>query len=1802
MSQVPDRETLSRYLRKVTGELRTANAGLRAREEREREPIAIVGISCRFPGGVESPAGLWDLLATGRDAVSGFPADRGWDLERLYDPDPDSPGTSYAREGGFLADPAGFDPGFFGISPREALGMDAQQRLLLEAAWEALEDAGIDPGTLRGGPTGVFAGAMYHDYGQGSGPLADGHRAPEPAGSVIAGRVSYALGLEGPALTVDTACSSSLVAMHLAGQALRGGECSLALAGGVTVMSTPNSFVEFSRQRALARDGRCKSFAAGADGTGWAEGVGLLVLERLSDARRNGHRVLATIRGSAVNQDGASNGLTAPNGPAQERVIRAALAAAALEPAEVDAVEAHGTGTMLGDPIEAQALLATYGQGREGGPLYLGSLKSNIGHAQAAAGVGGVIKMVMAMRHGVLPKTLHLGEPTPHVDWSAGQVELLAEARPWEPGERPRRAGVSSFGVTGTNAHVILEEAPEQAPPAEEDAASEGGEAPALAAIPLVLSAKGEEALAAQAGRLAAHLRERSDLDPVDAAHALATSRAALTHRATAIGADRDGLLEALDALATGEPHPGVISGTATSGKSAFMFTGQGAQRPGMGRALYIDFPAYADALDAICEEMDRHLGVSLEEHLFAPEGTPEAEALNRTELTQPALFATEVALFRLVESWGLKPDLLIGHSIGELAAAHVSGVLSLADACGLVAARGRLMGALPEGGAMVAIEATEDEVAAELPEGLSIAGINDPNSVVVSGEEGAALDFMKSWKAKGRKATRLKVSHAFHSQLMEPMLGEFEEIASGLSFSAPRIPIVSNLTGELLSAEEATSPAYWARQVRQAVRFKDGIEYLAEQGVDTYLELGPDGVLCAMARGSLGDGNSTTLAPLLRKGREDSEALVGALAAAHCGGAKLDWAAFFAPHSPQRVDLPTYAFQRTRFWLEPAPQAGDAAAIGQAATEHPILGASLQLAERDEWLLSGRVSLKTHPWLADHAVHGATILPGTAFLEMALRAGREAGAEAVEELTIEAPLLLAEGRAAQIQVAVGAADEEGRRSLTVHSRPETGGDESPADWIRNAAGSLTPAALVDAKGLGDWPPVGAEPVAIEALHDRAAEIGLEYGPAFQGLTSAWRRGEELFAEAALPAEQRLAAGGYAIHPALLDAALQVALADDAAGAEAGPRVPFAWRGVQALRGGAGALRARLVVAGDNVRIDISDEAGVMVLAVDSLAAREIDPTVLAALAALGSEASASLFGVEWTPVALPPDAEGEVEIVECVPDASLDPAAAAQALCAQVLERLQAAIAAEESLAFLTHAAVAAEEGEPVDPAAAAVWGLVRSAQAEHPDRFRLLDSDGSDASLAARAAALEIADEHQVALRGGEALTPRLARVDAGVGGDRRLDPEATVLLTGATGGLGALLARHLVAEHGARNLLLASRSGPEAAGAAELRAELEALGATVEIAACDVGDLEALAAMLAAIPDEHPLGAVFHCAGVLDDGTIETLDPQRLERVMAPKAGAAWHLHELTAGLGLSHFVLFSSVAGTFNSPGQGNYAAANAFLDALAQRRRAAGLAASSLGWGAWGLDSAMTRDLGEADRARVARTGIAALSEERGLELLDLALALDHPQLLPVALDRAALRAAAGAGMLPQLFAGLVRGGARRPAAGESLQLRLAEVPESEWEGVVLALVRGHVAAVLGHGSAEAVDPAAPFKDLGFDSLAAVELRNRLSAASGIQLPTTVVFDYPTTAAAAAFLREQVGEVAPGRSAVDRQIDNFEAILDALGMGEREEAEARLRSLLASRAASAADGGAVERIQAASAEQLLRIVEEEVGAG
>ncbi|MFF1279003.1 type I polyketide synthase, partial [Streptomyces marokkonensis] len=1534
------------------------------------EPIAIVGMACRYPGDATTPEQLWDLVLSGTDAITPLPADRGWDMA-------DAAAAASTGQGGFVTTAADFDAGFFGVSPREALAMDPQQRLILETSWEVLERAGLEPTSLRGSSTGVFVGCSNQNYGAVRGDDLpegiEGHLLTGNAASVVSGRVSYVLGLEGPAVTVDTACSSSLVALHLAVQSLRAGECDLALAGGVTVMSTPDVFAEFSRQGGLAADGRCKAFGEGADGTGWGEGVGVLLVERLSDARRRGHRVLAVVRGSAVNQDGASNGLTAPNGPSQQRVIRAALSSAGLSAVDVDAVEAHGTGTRLGDPIEAQALLATYGQGRDAGhPLWLGSVKSNLGHTQAAAGVAGVIKMVEALRHGVLPATLHVDEPSSHVDWSSGAVRLLTEQQVWPDTDRPRRAGVSSFGLSGTNAHIILEQSTE--PEAQVDDSTTTGP------IAWPLSGRSEEALHAQARALAALGERHPEVDPNRTALSLATTRTHFEHRAVVVADDATGLTEALHALADGVTSPRATVGHDRGEQpQALLFSGQGAQRPGMGRELYEAFPVFAEAFDAVCAQV----GEELREVVFGDD----AERLNRTEWTQPALFAVEVALFRLVESFGIRPDFLIGHSIGEIAAAHVAGVMSLEDACALVVARGRLMQQLPAGGVMVAVQAAEAEVLPLLENHtgeVSIAAVNGPQAVVIAGAEAAVEQVASALKEQGRRTTRLRVSHAFHSPLMDPMLEAFREVAERIDYTPPSIPVVSNVTGQLATESELASADYWIRHVRQAVRFADGIDTLTTHGVTRFLEIGPDGTLTALTQNRVPDGHGSLLTPVLRKDTPEHTSVLRAMALLHVDGAEINWTALLrGGDGGLPVELPTYPFQHRRYWLAPNELSPGVPSVPTRASA---------VVDADFWAAVEREDLSA--LAADLDLSADTLVPVV-------------------------PALSKWYRQRQDRAALDALRYE------VSWRPLTREDETTS--------------VVGPSRTGNWAVLLPADLDVTS---RGTVNDILLGLRKHGITPYLAEVTDPTDPAACVEALRLAAAGT----------------DDSDG----PRKPD---GVLSLLG----------------------------------IAPGVDP-VVRTLAAVRGVAESSPPGVR---------------------------------------------------LWVLTQGAVGVGGADHVvSTEQSAVWGLGRVAALEHPDEWGgLIDlpTDVDDRVCARLTVALTRLQpgEDQVAVRAHGIFGRRLAPAAPLAPRTPGWAPDGTVLITGGTGALGAHVARWVV-ERGARDLLLVSRRGEAAPGATQLRAELEQMGAQVTLVAADVSVRDQLAALLS----EHRIDAVFHTAGVLDDATLLTTDAERIERVRGPKATGALLLDELTRDHDLSAFVLFSSLAGTLGSPGQGAYAAANTVLDALAEQRRTAGLPATSIAWGPWAGEG-MAAASGGRRRGQGAMT---ALDPRLALSALGAALDAGVTTQLIVDTDWAdffpAFTAVRPSALLtPVAPAGVIAEprGTERP--GNDLRSRVAGVPRDAGQRLVEEEVRKLTALVLGHDGPEQVDADRAFRDLGVDSLIAVELRNVLAAASGVPLPATAVFDHPTPQALASHIcAELFGEVTSVASTAAVAVDEPVAIV------------------------------------------------------
>nr|WP_226356557.1 type I polyketide synthase [Pseudonocardia sp. ICBG601] len=1707
-----DDDKLREYLKATLGELRRTRARLQELEDARSEPIAVVSGACRLPGGVRTPEDLWRLVAEGRDAIAPFPVDRGWPLDALFDDDADRVGTTYATEGGFLDEAGGFDAALFGISPREALAIDPQQRQLLELAWEAFERGRIDPTSLRGAPVGVYAGLMYHDYAANRITLPEGlegYFGIGNSGSVASGRISYTLGLQGPALTVDTACSSSLVAVHLAVRSLRSGETDLALAGGAAIMGTPEVFVDFARQRGLARDGRCKAFADGADGTGLAEGAGLLLLERLSDARRHGHPVLAVIRGTAVNQDGASAGLTAPNGPSQERVIRAALTDAGLTTADVDLVEAHGTGTPLGDPIEAQAVLATYGQGRSPRrPVHLGSVKSNLGHTQAAAGVAGILKVIGALRHRTLPRTLHAETPTSKVDWSDGDVALLTENRDWASPDGPRRAAVSSFGVSGTNAHVVLEEVtPEEAPRT----------APTGAPVPLAISGRSAAALRAQAERLLAV----ADRDPRALGFGLATTRAALDERAVVVAASAERTASGLRALAGSRPAANLVTGRAdVDGRTVLVFPGQGAQWSGMGAALLDESPVFAHAFDEAAAALAELVDWDPVAQVRAVPGP------TRVDVVQPLSFAVAVGLAALWRAHGVVPDAVVGHSQGEIAAAYVAGVLSLSDAARVVVARSRAIAAGPAGGGgMLAVGLPEALARNRAAGRAEVAAVNGPSSVVLAGERAALDDLATELDAAGVRVRRIPVDYASHTAAVDHTETEILRALDGLRPGRPLVPFYSTVDGRWVRPGELDGD-YWYRNLRRTVRFAEAVEALVADGHRAFVEVSPHAVLTGAIEEALdAAGEPSVVTGTLRRDDGGLDRFLASAAQLWIRGVPVDLRPAFGAEPPGPVDLPTYPFRHERYWLRP----GD-----DRNLHHPLLDAVVSLPETGGAVGSGVLSLSRHPWLADHAVEGRVLLPATGLLELVLPAAEESGSPVVEELLVEEPLTLPDRGAVEVRVTVGEVDGTGRRPVGVHARRQDG----PDDWTRHARGYL---------GVGEHPAgqVLADPgerIALDAFYTDLGDRGYGYGPAFRGLRAAWRTtdADEIVVDVALPAEAVTDGPPFVVHPALLDAALQaMSLVRPA---EARRRLlPFAWEGVRVHATGATALRVRVRRLGQDVfALVATDPAGGLVATVEALTLRPAAEATLRPAAEAGPAPVDDLYRVVWRPLVLAgasaTDLPPVVDLTAADPGA---PPAAARAAATTVLDALRAV---EGPVVVVTGA-------DLDDPVTGGVWGLVRTAQSEEPGRITLVAAaDAADPLLPAVVAS----GEPQVLLRAGEAFVPRLARASAG-GAGRPWDPDGTVLITGGTGTLGTAVARHVARTRGVRHLVLVGRTATEDPA---LRAELAEIGTQVRFAAADVADRAALAAVLAAVPADHPLTAVVHAAGVLDDGVLTALTPERVDAVFRPKVDGAWNLHELTRDADLADLVLFSSGAGTFGTPGQGNYAAANGFLDGLAALRRAADLPAVSLAWGLWSETSGLTAG---ADRRRLDRAGLRGLSTEEALALFDAGLGGADPVVLPTRFDVAALRGQAADGTLPVLLGDLVRaprptaptGAAGTPSAPPvSLRDRLSERTDADRVRELVELVRRQTAAVLGHADIDAVAATQAFREAGFDSLAAVELRNRLAAAAGVALPATVVFDHPTPTALARRLRDELwGEPAPDvpAAAVPGEIDLIESM-------------------------------------------------------
>lgn len=1452
----------------LAGAVSTTEVPASTRRGATHENVAIIAMACRLPGEADTPEQYWDLLARGGDGIIEVPKDR-WDADALYDEDPDAAGMSYCRAGGFIAPIDMFDAGFFGVSPREARSLDPMQRMVLETTWEAFERAGYTMDQLRGSSTGAFIGvgksSAYHEYGlTHAGGLRDldGYVGPGSAGGTMSGRVSYVFGLEGPTMTVDTACSSSLVTTHLACNALRLGECDLAVSAGVSIMLSPELHVEFSRLRGMSPDGRCRSFSADTQGTGWSEGAAVVVLKRLSDAQRDGDPILGVIRGSAVNHDGHAASLTTPSGPAQRRVIRAALASADLQPADIDYVEAHGTGTKLGDPIEGSALAEVFGGTRTAEqPLWVGSAKSNLGHTQAAAGLAGVMKVVLAMQHDLIPRTLHVTEPTPSVDWAGSHLELARAEQRWLPKDRPRRAGVSSFGIGGTNAHVIIEE-----PPAPAAAVNALTSPPRILppTMPLVLSAFSEAALREQAGNLHLHMGMNIADRLGDIAHSLALTRSHFRKRMVIPVKDKAELLDKLAAFArTGEAPAGATrtTGHGAEPELAMLFTGQGSQLPGMGSSLYNGYPVFHEAVDEIAAHFT-DLDSPLLDVMWAEPNSPEADLLNRTDYTQPALFTLEVALSRLWASWGVRPDLLLGHSIGEIAAAHVAGVMDLADACRVVAARGVLMQALPSTGAMVSLEATGAEVAHAIEAlGLrgkaDIAGLNSPTQTVASGDADAVDQLLTHFVSQERKARPLTVSHAFHSHHMDAMLAQFRQVLRTVTFRPAEARIVSGVTGELAAPGDLQDPEYWVRQVRRAVRFADGMDRLRRAGANVFLEVGPQPVLSGMGAACLADDASVMWVPSQTVGTDGATTVQRALADLHVRGVPVDWAGFFAPLGTRRVALPTYAFHRERFWFEP-PEPRVIGA-GLQDTNHELLGGGVSIAGTDMSVFTTVIEATQPAWVHDHTIMGAVLLPGTAFFE-AMRAAGEVACQSsvdVADVVLASPLVLPADTPVRFQVTVGASTGSGRQ-VQVYSAAE--GEDSA--WQLHAEGRVVPSEQLPAERSA-LPPAEATSVDASRLYADLSTLGYDYGPAFQGIKAAWQVGGEVWARATLPEGSEQSAASFGLHPALLDSAMHCLLLTQRLANQSAEDlfVPFEVGRLTMRRHGLSEIWVHVAEfeLGDGefwASLDIYDPSGEKVGRLEALHARRIDRAVLRKLTASGVDRFE--FSVDWQPADVVDVERGgswgllcpagevswsrqlktslgrsgvQVLAVQDLEDAEdLDGViclwaavdtttvpAAAHAFTAAALAQLQEASATgfRAPLVWVTRQAVGT--GAPDDDlsgiAAGALWGLMRTARSEHPElALRLIDLPAHEFDPITVGTALMLAEQPECALRGDAILVPQLQRATT---------PEALELPVGSPWQLE-------IAAKGRLDKPLKVRSVPRSSvGSGEIRAEVKATG---------------------------------------------------------------------------------------------------------------------------------------------------------------------------------------------------------------------------------------------------------------------------------------------------------------------------------------------------------------------------------------
>lgn len=1817
----PTIRTMVQHLHTTAGQRQTAPAAPTPTGQRDAtsvEPIAVIGIGCRLPGGANTPEQFWQLLHNGVDTTAPIPATR-WSVDDYYDPNPSAPGKMVVRAGSFLPEVDRFDAHFFGISPLEAATLDPQQRLLLEVSWEALEHANLAADSLRESRTGVYVGAFWDDYSaqhlyNADPAQIDGYRLLSHLRGMSAGRLAYVLGLHGPAMQLDTACSSSLLALHLASQALRAGECDLALAGGVNLVLSPEQLIGLSQMGAVAPDGRCKTFAAEADGFGVGEGAGIVVLKRLADARRAGDHIFAVIRGSAVNHDGASNGLTAPNGRAQEAMLRQAVANAGVHPTQIQYVETHGTGTVLGDPIEVQALVNVLGPGRTT-PLMLGSVKTNIGHLSAAAGIAAFIKVVLALQEGMIPPNLHFTTPNPHIPWTATELIIPTTPTAWPAaagsGKGRRLAGVSSFGLTGTNVHLIVEEAPPAAPHTSppKDAAPLTADEPLERPYHLLtLSAKSEAALQAQLAQIDRWLADAPAVTLADLCYTAATSRSHWSERLSMVAPDL-ATLQAKVRQAQGDP---TVTGVHRSKKGdvapklAFLFPGQGPQYVGMGRQLYATQPHFRRTIQECDEILRAHLDRSLVELLYGADQAQADLLLNEATYAQPALFAIEYALATLWRSWGIVPTVLIGHSLGEYAAACVAGVFSLADGLTLVATRGRLMQTQAPKGQMVAVlgpAARVHEILQPYAQTVALAAINTPESVVIAGSPASIHQAVAALTNAGLKTRPLKIYVASHSPLMAPILDAFTAVAATVTYHRPQLPIISNVTGAPADVE-VTTPDYWRRHLREPVHFAQGIATISTLGIDAFIEVGPKATLLGLAQQCVPHRESQLWLPTIHPQKEDWVQIMESLAALYGSGAAIDWQGFDQEYRRQKVNLPRYPFQRQRYWLDaskakaiPARPATTSAPAQAAPGGHPLLGrpiVSAVAARNQERLFENRLELGTLAYLADHALFDQPLLPGAAYLEMILAAGAHVWGTTslrIADCALQQGLFLPTPEASDtpsagveqytaptVQVIFTPAEASYR--WQIYSLP---GDGQPTDpWTLHATGSVMTVAA----------PVQPAPVDLVALCARCQTVidvsryaqklheqGITYGPAFQALTQLWVGEDEALGYLTLPQALTGATAAYHLHPVLLDAALRVAssfLPDDAAD----PYLPFSIDEVQLFIHSSPAplwshvqqRSSAADVAAGTLRVDLT-----LLNAHGDTVARLINFTLRRAnrAALLGQPRRLDwLYTLTWQPALRPTtsayvhtagawliladrqgrgaelakqlSAQGEQchllyqeEQAEQSIDAALFRLLAAKAgqsttpqlrgvvylwgldtlavaaaevpavavqLSSQLLHLVQALLATKQTprLWLVTQQAVDQQLAAP-PVQQAPLWGLGRTLHWEQPElACTCLDLT---AELTAEALFQEIwwADqENQIRLRGGARLAARLVRHRAPTASPLKLRADGSYLVTGGLGGLGLAVAQWLVRQ-GARHLILTGRRGAATPAAhVAIQAMIDA-GAGVSVVQADIAQAADVQRLIAGCQAVAPLRGIIHAAGVIDDGLLRQQTAARFAQVMAAKVAGSWHLHTLTCDLPLDFFICFSSVSSLLGNSGQSNYAAANAFMDALAHHRQAAGQPALSINWGGWaevGLAAELVK--------QTIATGLGAITPAQGVDLLGLLMTQRAPQVGVLPLQwRAFEQALPNPAAFPVLAELLEARAAQRVPS--RLRQRQITATAAERDEQVKTLVYELLQQLLGATPA----PDESFLRFGLDSLLSIQLANRLAAALGIRLPATLAFTYET---------------------------------------------------------------------------------------